>query len=155
MQMVRTKQVQSKVIVMQNSVKNRKNSEIVESSLTIPIEGMSCASCVGRVEKSIKAVEGVRSVSVNLATERATIVASDGVDRSSIASAVEAAGYHVPSERYELAVEGMTCASCVGRVEAALRGVPGVAIANVNLATERASVTGTAAPPALSHRPLR
>ncbi len=147
--MVRTKQAQPKVIVMQNSVKNRKNSMIGESSLTIPIEGMSCASCVGRVEKSINAVEGVRSVSVNLATERATVVAADGVDRASIASAVEAAGYHVPSERYELAVEGMTCASCVGRVEAALRGVPGVAMANVNLATERASVTGSAEPLAL------
>ncbi|HEX2794590.1 MAG TPA: heavy metal translocating P-type ATPase [Croceicoccus sp.] len=110
---------------------------------------MTCASCVGRVEKAIAAVAGVRSVSVNLATERATVVADADVDVALLASAVEQAGYRVSAEHYELAVEGMTCASCVGRVEAALRAVPGVTTANVNLATERASVTGTANPDAL------
>ncbi|WP_310020338.1 heavy metal translocating P-type ATPase [Croceicoccus sp. BE223] len=110
---------------------------------------MTCASCVGRVEKAIAAVDGVRSVSVNLATERATVVAEADVDIARLAGAVEQAGYRVPAEHYELAVEGMTCASCVGRVEAALRGVPGVTTAGVNLATERASVVGTANPDAL------
>ncbi|MDR7102405.1 Au+-exporting ATPase [Croceicoccus sp. BE223] len=86
---------------------------------------------------------------MNLATERATVVAEADVDIARLAGAVEQAGYRVPAEHYELAVEGMTCASCVGRVEAALRGVPGVTTAGVNLATERASVVGTANPDAL------
>lgn len=149
MQMVRTKSVQPKVIVMQSPVNAKEFLESAESSLTIPIEGMTCASCVGRVEQSLAAVDGVRSVSVNLANEKATIVAANSVERASLASAIEAAGYRVPAEHHELAIEGMTCASCVGRVEAALRTVPGVAIANVNLATERASVTGTADPLAM------
>lgn len=134
---------------MQVSANSKEKIDSFESTLSLPIEGMTCASCVGRVEKSISGVEGVHSVSVNLATERATIIADDRVERADLANAVEAAGYRVLPEQFELSVVGMTCASCVGRVEAALRAVPGVAIANVNLATERASVTGTVDPLAL------
>ncbi|UDF04071.1 heavy metal translocating P-type ATPase [Asticcacaulis sp. AND118] len=111
---------------------------------TLPVEGMTCASCVGRVEKALKAVPGVETVSVNLATERASITASPSVDRASLIGAIEGVGYTVPSETVELAIEGMTCASCVGRVEKALKAVPGVSVANVNLATERATIQGTA-----------
>ncbi len=134
---------------MQASVKPNENGISSESSQVIPIAGMTCASCVGRVEKSIAAVEGVRSVHVNLATEQATITAAGPIDRAAIARAVEAAGYRLAENHVELAVARMTCASCVGRIEAALRAVPGVARASVNLATERASVTGSAAPDAL------
>lgn len=116
----------------------------INSSISLPIEGMTCASCVGRVERSIGKVDGVHSVSVNLATERADIQASATVDRSALIQAVEEAGYSVPTSSVELAVEGMTCASCVGRVERALQAVPGVTQAIVNLATERASVRGSA-----------
>lgn len=119
------------------------------AAISLPIEGMTCASCVGRVEKALKAVEGVATVSVNLATERAEIRPQGPVDRTQLVRAVEAAGYEVPSASIELAVEGMTCASCVGRVERALKAVPGVTEAVVNLATERASVRGTAGSQAL------
>ncbi|KAG1180776.1 hypothetical protein G6F35_016115 [Rhizopus arrhizus] len=105
---------------------------------------MTCASCVGRVEAALSKVEGVGSVSVNLATERADIRASGPVDRAALIQAVERVGYDVPAATLELAVEGMTCASCVGRVERALRAVPGVSEASVNLATERATVRGVA-----------
>src|SRR5262249_24357886 len=94
-------------------------------------------------------VEGIGTVSVNLATERAEIQANGPVDQKELVRAVEAAGYSVPSARLEFAVEGMTCASCVGRVERALKAMPGVAEASVNLATERASVRGSADPQAL------
>ncbi|MBA4208212.1 MAG: copper-translocating P-type ATPase [Parvibaculum sp.] len=112
--------------------------------ISLPIEGMSCASCVGRVEKALGAVAGVTHASVNLATERAEIDTAPGVDRRALVAAVENAGYSVPDAAMELAIEGMTCASCVGRVERALAAVPGVASASVNLATERASITGNA-----------
>ncbi|SCW72581.1 Cu+-exporting ATPase [Sphingobium faniae] len=116
--------------------------------ITLPVEGMTCASCVGRVEKALAAVAGVGSVSVNLATERADIRPAGPVDAQALmqalVQAVEGAGYHVPSAATELAIDGMTCASCVARVEKALKAVPGVTEATVNLATERASVRGTA-----------
>lgn len=114
------------------------------SAINLPIEGMSCASCVGRVEAALAKVEGVGSVAVNLATERADIRADGPVDRIALVRAVEQAGYEVPAGTVELAVEGMTCASCVGRVERALKAIPGVAEAVANLATERATVRSVA-----------
>lgn len=115
------------------------------AAISLPIEGMTCASCVGRVEAALAKVPGVDSVSVNLATERADIRLASPVDRIALIQAVEKVGYDVPAGTVELAVEGMTCASCVGRVEKALKAVPGVTEATVNLATERATVRGVAA----------
>lgn len=115
------------------------------AAISLPIEGMTCASCVGRVEAALAKVPGVDSVSVNLATERADIRLAGPVDRIALIQAVEKVGYDVPAGTVELAVEGMTCASCVGRVEKALKAVPGVTEATVNLATERATVRGVAA----------
>ncbi len=109
-------------------------------SISFPIEGMSCASCVGRVEAALKKVDHVEDVAVNLATERADIKGDAQLDASALIEAVEKTGYTVPATTIELSVEGMTCASCVGRVERALQALPGVVEANVNLATERASI---------------
>ncbi|MCM5557253.1 heavy metal translocating P-type ATPase [Pleomorphomonas sp. JP5] len=124
------------------------------NQISLPIEGMTCASCVGRVERVLKAVPGVETVAVNLATERASITTNGAVERAKLVDAVEMAGYGVPAApvgegRVELAVEGMTCASCVGRVERALKAVPGVDEAVVNLATERATIRGSAEAAAL------
>lgn len=113
-------------------------------NLSLPIEGMTCASCVGRVEAALIKVPGVKSVSVNLTTERATIQVAEEVDRTALIEAVHKVGYEVPTSKIELNVIGMTCASCVGRVEKALQSVPGVVEAIVNLATERASIYGSA-----------
>ncbi|MFF0950835.1 heavy metal translocating P-type ATPase [Rhizobium leguminosarum] len=104
------------------------------------IEGMSCASCVGRVERAIKAVPGVDTASVNLATERATVTFKDTVDAAAVLQAIEGAGYEARIETLEMLVVGMTCASCVSRVERALKVVPGVVEASVNLATEKATI---------------
>jgi Cu+-exporting ATPase len=76
-----------------------------------PIEGMTCASCVTRVEKALKAVAGVSEVSVNLATERATVNATATTTGASLAAAVQKAGYSMGAETFELTIEGMTCAS--------------------------------------------
>ncbi|WP_181281404.1 heavy metal translocating P-type ATPase [Pseudomonas aeruginosa] len=115
------------------------------AAISLPIEGMTCASCVGRVEAALAKVEGVASVSVNLATERADIRLNRPVDRMALIQAIEKVGYDVPQGTIELAIGGMTCASCAGRVEKALKAVPGVTEAVVNLATERATVRGVAA----------
>ena len=110
----------------------------------LPIEGMTCASCVSRLEKALAQVPGVHETSVNLSTEMASVQADAAVDADSLRSAVEKAGYQVRPESVTLQITGMTCASCVGRVERALKEVPGVSDAVVNLATERATVQGSA-----------
>ncbi|SDK60067.1 Au+-exporting ATPase [Methylophilus rhizosphaerae] len=121
-----------------------KGIQNIDSMISLPIEGMTCASCVGRVEGALSKVPGVGKVSVNLSTEKASIQAVGMVDRNALIQAVEKAGYDVPAITIELSVQGMTCASCVGRVEKALKALPGVVDATVNLATERATVRGTA-----------
>ena len=110
------------------------------AEIDLQITGMTCASCSTRVEKSLKAVPGVTDVSVNLATEHATIHADPSVSAETLAAAVRKAGYDIATKETVLQIEGMTCASCVGRVEKALLKVPGVSTASVNLATERATV---------------
>jgi Cu+-exporting ATPase len=110
-------------------------------AIDIPIQGMTCASCVNRVEKAIRSVEGVKAANVNLATERAHVeFGSGGANPAAVAEAIRTAGYEPSDSTVELKIGGMTCASCAGRVEKALSRVPGVLEANVNLATERASI---------------
>jgi Cu+-exporting ATPase len=110
--------------------------------LTLPVTGMTCASCSSRVERGLKKVAGVESAEVNLATEQATVTYDpQQVQPQQLVAAVEQSGYGVISEQLELPITGMTCASCSSRVEKALRKTPGVIEASVNLATERASVT--------------
>ena len=113
-------------------------------TLVLPIEGMSCASCVRRVEMGLAKVPGVAQVAVNLATEKATVTLAEPVPPEQLVQAVQKLGYEVPQSTVVLQVDDMSCASCVGRVERALKAVPGVASASVNLATERATVTGVA-----------
>jgi Cu+-exporting ATPase len=111
------------------------------------VTGMTCASCAGRVEKALAKVPGVSSATVNLATESADVSTDGSVSAAAITAAVEGAGYGVAIEEVSMAILGMTCASCVGRVEKALAKVPGVQSASVNLATETASVRVVAGTP--------
>ena len=125
-------------------MKNRSHDPVSDLKMSLQIKGMSCASCVSRIETALKKVDGVTNASVNLATERAEITSGTPIDREALIKAVEHAGYEVADAATELSIDGMTCASCVSRVEKALKAVPGVKEANVNLATERATITGTA-----------
>lgn len=110
--------------------------------LSLPIAGMTCASCAAHVEKALTEVPGVADAVVNLATERATVrFANGGVAADILIEAVRNSGYEVPSETLSLPIGGMTCASCVAHVESGLNAVPGVVQATVNLATEKAVVT--------------
>ncbi len=117
---------------------------------SFPVEGMTCASCVRRVEKAISTVPGVRSASVNLATERADVTLAAPATPQAVIAAIQSAGYEVAGSSFELGVEGMTCASCVRRVEKAIAAVPGVLSASVNLATERATVKAVGGTPLTS-----
>lgn len=120
------------------------------TTFTLPVSGMTCASCAGRVERALRKVPGVTAAAVNLASEQVRVDA-EGSELATLIQTVESAGYSVPTQVVELAIEGMTCASCVGRVERALLKVPGVRSAAVNLASERARVEllGTLEPNAL------
>jgi Cu+-exporting ATPase len=110
--------------------------------LSLPVQGMTCASCVTHVENGLKEVPGVERVAVNLATERATLVYDpEKTGPADFIHAVQYSGYDVPQETVVLPIAGMTCASCVMHVENALKDVPGVLSVVVNLATERATVT--------------
>ena len=103
------------------------------------VTGMTCASCVMRVEKALRKVEGISEATVNLADEHAVVHATPSALITAVA-AVEKAGYGVIREQLELPITGMTCASCSARVEKALRKQPGVLSATVNLADERATI---------------
>lgn len=109
-------------------------------TIKLSISDMTCASCVRRVEKAIETVPGVSGAAVNLATETADVTFVGAPDAVAVAEAVRKAGYRVAEEVLEFPVEGMTCASCIGRVEKALKAIPGVMDATANLAQERARV---------------
>jgi Cu+-exporting ATPase len=111
-------------------------------ALSLPISGMTCATCAGRVERALGRLPGVTAASVNLATERAELRGTAPLP--DLVTAVEKAGYGVPEQRFEFGIGGMTCATCAGRIERALTRVPGVLDATVNLATERATVRAVA-----------
>jgi Cu+-exporting ATPase len=109
-----------------------------DRTLSFQVEGMTCASCVARVEKALAATPGATGASVNLATNRATVTGS--ANPEALRAAIDRAGYAAPVADVTLDVHQMTCASCVARVEKALKAVPGVLDANVNLAQESATV---------------
>lgn len=107
----------------------------------IPIGGMTCASCVATIEGGLKELPGVPEVNVNLATERGSVIYDPNrVDFTKIVAKIHDLGYEVRAQRADIPVAGMTCASCVATIEEALKALDGVVSANVNLATERATV---------------
>jgi Cu+-exporting ATPase len=108
--------------------------------LAVHVTGMSCAGCVRRVERILAAVPGVTAAAVNLATERASLTTSAPFESAALDKALAQAGYPAETEAVDLAITGMTCASCAGRVERGALSVPGVLSADVNLATDRLRV---------------
>ncbi|MGB3146263.1 MAG: heavy metal translocating P-type ATPase, partial [Paracoccaceae bacterium] len=104
------------------------------------IDGMHCASCSGRVERALKALPGVADASVNLMTKRAAVQFDGAPDNAAVADAVTAAGFTLATAEAELVIDGMSCASCAGRVQRALAATPGVIEASVNLVTGTAQV---------------
>ncbi len=109
--------------------------------VALPVRGMTCGACATRLEKALGLVPGVDSANVNFAVERATVTYDPArLHLPAIADAIVKAGFEVPTETFAFPIGGMTCSTCSTRVEKALRQVPGVIEANVNLAIERADV---------------
>src|SRR5690606_29932782 len=117
----------------------RRATEHMNQQLSIGIQGMTCAACVGRIERALKKQSGVVDARVNLATEKAVVDVTDASARQLVA-AIADAGYQPVTATAEFGVHGMTCATCVSRVERVLNKLPGVLEASVNLATERDQV---------------
>ncbi len=114
---------------------------MAEHAIQFSVTGMTCASCARRVEHALQKLPGVSSAQVNLANEQAAVQFDPAqVSPDQVQAAIEKAGYGVITDTLDLAVTGMTCASCARRVEKALQQVPGVLAASVNLASEHASV---------------
>ena len=113
--------------------------------LHFEIDGLSCAGCAGRASRALANVPGVTGADVNFATRTAQVTASDATPMQ-MAEALKAAGYPARTETVTLDVSEMSCASCAGRVEAALKSVPGGLEAGVNFAAGAATVHPLAGP---------
>ncbi|RAZ79328.1 heavy metal translocating P-type ATPase [Planococcus halotolerans] len=112
-----------------------------QQRITLGITGMTCAACSNRVEKNLSKVNGVKSATVNPANEKATVVFDESkTSVDELINRVEKTGYGVIEERIELSLSGMTCAACATRIEKVLSKTNGVIQANVNLASEKATV---------------
>ena len=120
-----------------------KTEDMATGHARLKVGGMTCSACVGHVEKALMKVPGVTGATVNLGTEQADVDFGKGVGVADLARAIEDAGYDVVADEVTLSVTGMTCSACVGHVERALKKVPGVLEASVNLATESARVSST------------
>lgn len=112
------------------------------AEIDLPIHGMSCASCVERIETGLSELHGVKEVSVNFAAEKATIRFDPAlVPIGRLVREIEGLGYETGTEKAVIPVRGMSCASCVDKIETQLRSLSGVLEASVNFATENAQVT--------------
>jgi Cu+-exporting ATPase len=118
------------------------DESITHCEIDLPVSGMSCAACAARIERKVGALNGVRTAEVNYASQSARVAYEpEKTGLPGIVQAVQDAGYDVLTAALTFEIEGMSCASCVSRVERAIRGVDGVLDANVNLATSEATVT--------------
>ena len=116
-----------------NTIESRK--------LTLPVRGMTCASCAARIEKKVGGMDGVRAASVNFGAEQASVEFDPAqTSPEKIVAAIQEIGFEVPAVKTTFPVEGMSCASCVFRVEKKLQSLEGVVGVQVNLANERATV---------------
>lgn len=106
----------------------------------LPIEGMTCAACATRIEKNVRKLEGVRDVSVNLASERAEVTFDGAITVKDVVARIEKTGYGVPRRRIVLSIEGMTCAACADRIEKVVGRQAAVESVHVNLASEKAHI---------------
>ncbi len=109
--------------------------------LTVPVTGMNCAACAARIQEELRKIHGVSEADVNFATAEATVLLrSDRTGVQQLVGRIENLGYGIRAEETKLAIQDMSCAACVSRIENALAGLPGVLDSAVNLATRQATV---------------
>lgn len=125
----------------ETKVREQSDAKAIDERITLNVTGMTCAACATRIEKNLSKVEGVKQAGINLASEKATVTfdpQKTSVDQ--LIERVKKTGYGVREEKSTLSISGMTCAACSTRVEKGLKKVDGVLKANVNLASEKATV---------------
>jgi len=121
--------------------RHHKNQTTKSEKAYIPITGMTCTTCAATIRKGLAKIPGVKQAEVNFAAEKASVEYDPSrVNLSKIKNTISQLGYGTATRKSIFPVSGMTCASCVARVEQALSTVPGVISANVNLASEKATV---------------
>ena len=108
--------------------------------LTLPVEGMTCAACAVRIEKNVSKLDGVKQITVNLASERARVILDTETPWTDVVARIEKTGYQVPVSELNLNIEGMTCAACSARIEKVVGRLPGIQLMQVNLASEKGRV---------------
>jgi Cu+-exporting ATPase len=115
---------------------------MAQTSVTLPINGMSCANCAANIERSVKKLDGIDEASVNFASENALVRFDPSiVNIGKVVDQVKRAGFSVPANHLELPITGMTCANCAANIERTLsKKLEGVVQASVNFATERAAI---------------
>lgn len=113
---------------------------VMSHSLTFRLAGLSCASCVRRAESAAATPSGIVSAAINLAREAITLDAQDADAVRAAAAATKAAGYPAETQTTRLALDGLSCASCIAKVETAFLSVPGVLQADVNLVSAEAKL---------------
>ncbi len=114
---------------------------MASKQISLPVTGMTCAMCVKNVERSLKRADGVADVTVNLATEKATVdYDACKLKVGDLVSQIEKSGYGVARASIDLPITGMTCAMCQKNVARALNKVDGVIDVAVNLSNERAAI---------------
>lgn len=106
---------------------------------TLFIEKMTCAACANRIEQALKKIDGLKDVSVNLVTAKASFQADDNIDLNKIVNKINSLGYEVATEKFDFNIKGMTCATCASRIEKQVIKMKGVLKATVNLTTEKGS----------------
>lgn len=134
--------ISERLLIKSNPLKMTSKAFEMPQQIDLPITGMTCANCARTVERTLSKTAGVESAVVNFASEKASI-SFDGaqVSPTALIERVQNAGYGVATASIDLPITGMTCASCVRNVERALRKPAAVLDVNVNLATEKATVT--------------
>ncbi len=126
---------------MINSTTSPNSTNATEASANLPLLGMDCASCAQTIELALKNTPGVLKAHVNIATEEARVsYDANRTDLTQLVATVKSTGYRVGGAELKAHIQGMHCASCVSRIEEALRAVPGVLEATVSPATEIAQI---------------
>jgi len=140
--MAQDPRIDSPLLMPQTAAPERDRKGRASKRIELPIRGMSCASCVAKIESGLSKLDGVGEAVVNFATQRAAVTYDpDLVTPAKLASEIRTLGYDVSIEEAALPIAGMSCASCVQRIETALLKIPGVLGASVNFATARATVS--------------
>ncbi len=110
--------------------------------LSLPVTGMTCVNCANTITRTLKKTAGVTEANVNYASERAQVIFDPTlVKEDQLVQRIRDAGYDVPQAHVDLPITGMTCTNCANTVQRALRKVNGVLEANVNYASEKATIT--------------